>query len=112
MTGTIHGKPCLHKTGLSCVEAYVEIKAGHKYVLVRFLNNSSETRVLHPGKNVAYLEMPDCSKLREDLSKIRNEENVEMKQYAHSVKESFVFDSESFDSDLLSSTDKKKSKHF
>ena len=74
------------------------------------MNNSNETRVLYPGTKVACLEMPNGSGLLEDLSEIRNDENFEKKQCANSVKERSVFDSESFDSELLSENEKEQLK--
>lgn len=106
MTGTAYGKTFLNSKGISCVEAYVEIKAGHKFVLLRFMNNSNETRVLYPGTKIAYLEMPDSSELLEEISNIRNNKNKV--QSVNSVKDKSLFDSESFDSTLLSESEKER----
>ena len=106
MTGTVYGKEFLHKKGLSCVEAYVEIKAGHRFVMLRFVNSSNDSQILYPGKKVASLEMPDGSELLEEFSNHKTEQKG--KEFGvNTVNEGNVFDCESFDSALLSQNEKR-----
>ena len=108
LTGTICGKSFLQRKGISCIEAYVEIQAGHKFVPVRFRNDSSEAQVLYPGTKVAYLEIPDSSELLEDVS--TNQKSKHSNNFVNNVKAQYLFDNESFDNTLLSENEKEQLK--
>ena len=57
MTAIITGKPSIVKRGLSCVEAYVNVQAGHKFIFIEITNDDCKYQVLHKVQKLPHLKL-------------------------------------------------------